>query len=788
MNKYYFYALAAGFLFAYQPMKAEQPDTNPNDTIKTYNVDEIVITSSTKETNNLTAFPGSYTVISPQAVAGRQIESLKNLSAFVPNLYMPDYGAKLTSAIYIRGIGARSSGQSIGLYVDNMPYLDKSSFDFELTDIQRIEVLRGPQGTLYGRNAMGGIINIYTQSPFTYQGTKISVGGGNYGHFHAKASHFNKLSEKVSLSLSAYYDRNDGFFTNEYNGKKVDNEESAGGRLKLDWRIHPALTLAYSFSFDYTGQGAFPYGKYNTETGKTEPVNFNDPSSYTRTMLANNLLLEYKTDRFTVSSTTGFQYLDDDMIMDQDYEPLSIFTLNQKQKQKAFSEEIALKSTTRSNYQWSAGLFGFYNSVKTEGPVDFKEDGVQGILQKVFDDLQESGVMPVTMQILDETIYIPSDFDTPSYGLTLFHQSTYNNFFTEGLLLTAGIRIDYEKQKIHYRSNGKMNMGVSMSPMMPVIDISGYYEESVIDRKLDQNFWQALPKVSLKYQCTPGTFSYITVAKGYKTGGYNVQMSADIMQSQMQYDIMQGVENFIEQNSRPGMSVNLPDFGEPQELEEAISYKPEHSWNYEFGVRSELVSNRLEAELTLFYMDVRDIQLTKFVNSGNGRILANACKAQSYGAEASLRAQLCQGLSADINYGYTHATFRDYIQEEKENGAIIETNYKGNYIPYTPRHTLSIGLQYSKLFRNKLIDQFIASAQFNGAGKIYWTERNDIVQNFYGTVNAKAGVRKGIVRVDAWSRNLTNTSYDAFYFESRTIPFIQKGKPFQVGADVTITF
>ncbi|MCD8193395.1 MAG: TonB-dependent receptor [Tannerellaceae bacterium] len=788
MNKCYFYALSAGFLFALQSVKAEQPDTTPNDTIKTYNVDEIVITSSTKETNNLATFPGSYTVISPQAVAGRQIESLKNLSAFVPNLYMPDYGAKLTSAIYIRGIGARSSGQSVGLYVDNMPYLDKSAFDFELTDIQRIEVLRGPQGTLYGRNAMGGIVNIYTQSPFTYQGTKITAGGGNYGQFRAKASHFNKLSEQVGLSVSAYYDRNDGFFTNTYDGKKVDQEESAGGRLKLDWRIHPALTLAYSFSFDYTDQGAFPYGKYNTETGKTDPVNFNDPSSYNRTMLANNLLLEYKTDRFILSSTTGFQYLDDDMLMDQDYEPLAIFTLNQKQKQKAFSEEIALKSNTRSNYQWLAGLFGFYNSLKTEGSVDFREDGVQGILQKVFDDLKESGAMPVTMQILDETIYIPSDFDTPSYGLALFHQSTYNNLFTEGLSLTAGIRVDYEKQKIHYRSNGKMNMGVSMNPMMPIIDISGYYGESVIDQRLDQDFWQALPKVSLKYQCTPATFSYFTVAKGYKAGGYNVQMSADIMQSQMQYDIMKGVENFIEQNSRPGMSVNLPDFGEPTGLKEAISYKPEHSWNYEFGVRSELVQNRLEAELTLFYMDIRDIQLTKFVNSGNGRILANAGKAQSYGVEASVRAQLCPGLSADVNYGYTHATFRDYIHEEKENGAIVETNYKGNYIPYTPRHTLSVGLQYSKLFRNKLIDQFIASAQFNGAGKICWTERNDIAQGFYGTVNAKAGVRKGIVRVDVWSRNLTDTSYDAFYFESRNIPFIQKGKPFQVGADVSVTF
>lgn len=156
-------------------------EINPKDTIRTYNIEEVVLTSSTKETNDLRKLPGSVTILSPQQIIGRQIDALKDISSFVPNLYMPDYGAKLTSAIYIRGIGARSSGQSIGMYVDNVPYLDKSTFDFELTDIQRIEVLRGPQGTLYGRNAMGGIVNIYTISPFDFQGKKLSVSAGNYG-------------------------------------------------------------------------------------------------------------------------------------------------------------------------------------------------------------------------------------------------------------------------------------------------------------------------------------------------------------------------------------------------------------------------------------------------------------------------------------------------------------------------------------------------------------------------------------------------------------------------------
>lgn len=165
MNQRYLYILVAGALTCLQPIKAEWVNENVNDTIKTYNIGEVIVTSSTKETNDLRTLPGAVSILSPQAIAARQIDALKDISAFIPNLYMPDYGSKMTSAIYIRGIGARSSGQSIGLYVDNVPYLDKSAFDFELNDIQRIEVLRGPQGTLYGRNAMGGIVNIYTLSP-----------------------------------------------------------------------------------------------------------------------------------------------------------------------------------------------------------------------------------------------------------------------------------------------------------------------------------------------------------------------------------------------------------------------------------------------------------------------------------------------------------------------------------------------------------------------------------------------------------------------------------------------
>ena len=756
-------------IFSNQSFTSAEEKYSPQDTIKTFNMDEIVVTSSSKETNNLRALPGSVSILTPQQIAGRQVASIKDISSFVPNLYMPDYGAKLTSAVYIRGIGARSSGQSIGLYVDNAPYIDKSSFDFELADIQRIEVLRGPQGTLYGRNAMGGIINIHTLSPLDYQGLRASLSYGNYCQLNTKISGYAKLGDNFGISAGAYYDSHDGFFTNAYDNKKVDNEETVGGNLKLYWKISPKLTASYSASYEHTNQGAFPYGLYNEETGKVAQVNINDESSYKRSMISNNLSLSYKNDNIIFSSVTGYQYLDDDMRMDQDYSDSLIFILNQRQKQHAFTEELSIKSNTNNNYQWSFGVFGFYNKLNTDGPVEFKEDGIKTIFQQIFDNLKYDNPRMPTISVTDNSLYIPGDFKTPSYGTALYHQSTYNNLFTDGLSLTAGVRFDYEKQELEYSSEAKMNLSMQMPPMMPVpTDISDMYPASIVNENLSQDFWQVLPKISLKYEFNPRAFTYLSVAKGYKAGGYNIQMSADIMQSLMQYDVMNAFRQMM-----PDVEI-----AEPLPIKDVISYKPETSWNYEAGVRSEVMENRLHAELTFFYMDIKDVQLTKFATSGNGRYLSNAGKAESYGAELSLRAILTNELTADLNYGYTRATFRDYNNDRED--------FKGKYIPYTPQHTLSLGLQYNKLLRNKWIDQIFASAQCNSAGKIYWTEANNISQPFYAVVNAQAGVRKGAVSFNLWSRNLTDTDYSAFYFESRNKPFIQKGKPLQFGAKVSV--
>ena len=143
----------------------------PVDTLQ--NIEQVtVVAPAAKQTFSLRQQPISSTVLSPAAIERERVLSVKDLSAVVPNFYQPDYGSRMTSSIYVRGFGARIDQPVVGVNVDEIPYLNKNSYDFDLFDIARIEVLRGPQGTLYGRNTIGGQLNIYTLSPLGYSGVR----------------------------------------------------------------------------------------------------------------------------------------------------------------------------------------------------------------------------------------------------------------------------------------------------------------------------------------------------------------------------------------------------------------------------------------------------------------------------------------------------------------------------------------------------------------------------------------------------------------------------------------
>ena len=141
---------------------ANAAEALPVDT--TVRLDEVTVTSI-KQTADLSLQPLAVTIVDPSEIRRWNVTSMKNVSEIAPNFYMPDYGSRMTSSVYVRGLGARLDQPVVGMSVDNVPYLNKDAYDFDVTDIERIEVLRGAQSSLYGRNTTGGQINIYTLSP-----------------------------------------------------------------------------------------------------------------------------------------------------------------------------------------------------------------------------------------------------------------------------------------------------------------------------------------------------------------------------------------------------------------------------------------------------------------------------------------------------------------------------------------------------------------------------------------------------------------------------------------------
>ncbi len=735
-------------------------------------IKEVVITASPKEAKDYRQLPLTTSIISQHDMQVFQVNSLKNITGIVPNLFIPDYGSKLTSAIYIRGIGSRINTPSVGLYVDNIPYIDKSAFDFNYSDIESIEVLRGPQSTLYGRNAMGGIIKLNTKSPFSYQGTDLKIGAGTYDNYSASLTHYHRISDKFAFSAGGFYEKDGGFFDNNgsspeflHKHKKADALSTGGGRIRSIWLPKDNLKFDLNVSYEYTDQGGYPYVSYDNATGKMGEVSTNRESNYYRGLLNAGLNISYQAKDFTLSAVTGFQNLKDRMFMDQDFTTNDMYTLTQKQKQNTLTEEITFRSNENKRYEWVNGAFGFYQSQKTDSPMNFEKDGIAMIQSGM--DAGMAG-LPIKITLTDQEMPVYGNYSTPALGAAIFHQSTYNDLFIKGLSATVGLRLDYEKLKIDHQTNATMHAimtmyGQTMDASVPV-DIHG---------TVDNDYLQLLPKFALKYDFKNNNIGnvYASASRGYRSGGYNFQMFSDFVEAQM----MSG-------SSTPSVSSDAA-------IKDAITYKPEYTWSYEVGTHLSLLDKRVTADLAAFYMDTRDQQIVKFSDSGLGRMTVNAGRSASRGAEASIRAAITNAFSINAAYGYTHSTFKDYVANEKnEQQQIVPVNYDGNYVPMVPQNTFCLGAEYVFTFQNSLVNSLIINAQYSGVGKTYWTEKNDLSQNFYGIVNGKVGVVMKKVQIDVWARNLLDKSYATFGFESMGNTFMQKGRPMQAGIDLRYRF
>lgn len=195
-----------------------------------------------------------------------------------------------------------------------------------------------------------------------------------------------------------------------------------------------------------------------------------------------------------------------------------------------------------------------------------------------------------------------------------------------------------------------------------------------------------------------------------------------------------------------------------------------------------MLNNYIYADVAFFYIDWKNQQIYQTVPSGRGSMLKNAGHSVSKGGELSFKTIPVKGFEFNISYGYTNASFLLYELN-------ATTNYNGNFLPYVPRHTLSLQTTKSiKVNNSSLLDNIRVNLLYRGAGIIYWDEENSVSQPFYGLIDGKVSIIRKSMQFDIWAKNILNTYYEAFYFEALGNKYVQTGKPAQVGINLSVKF
>jgi outer membrane receptor protein involved in Fe transport len=724
----------------------------PNETASTLSdtlsLNEVTVTAI-KQSADLRTQATALTVIGRQEAERNQVTSVKTAADLVPNLFIPDYGSRMTSTVYVRGIGTRIDQPAVGLTIDNVPVMTKENYDFDLADVARFEMLRGPQNTLYGRNTLGGLMNIYTLSPLNYQGTRALVEGASHGSWRVGASHYRLLNDNLGVSLSAQYSSTLGEFRNQHNGKRCDWERLLSARAKVEWRDRQGWYVSNVASVTTSRQGGYPY-----EWVETGSIAYNDTCFYRRTSVTDGLTVRKSLDRFTLSSITSYQFLDDNMTLDQDFTPRDYFTLTQARREHAVTQDLIARSHNRAQgYNWLAGMSGFYRRYTMRAPVNFYDYGIADLIER-----HANEALPEYPIAWDErTFLLGSEFTSPNWGAALYHESHYN---WGQWTLSAGLRIDYEHARLNYHSETLTGYSILKGATGQL-----YAHENIdIDERgtLNKDFVGILPNVSLCWHPWPGKNHtvYIAASRGSKAGGFNTQMFSDVLQQRL---------------------MGMMGIGAQYDVDKMVGYKPEKAWNYELGGHFECWDARVQSDMDIFYMDCRDRQLTVFPpGTTTGRMMTNAGKTRSWGFEFTMSVNPSKLTYLNLSYGFTCSTFKDYNDGKQD--------HSGNRVPYAPMHTLFAEASHSLEIGGDSNKLLTLAANVRATGDIYWDEANTMRQPFYALLGASITWKQARYSLQLWGRNLTDTDYKTFYFVSIQHHFLQRGHGRSMGATLRLNF
>ncbi len=665
----------------------------------TAQLDDVVVTAEKKE-ESIQKIPATITALSAKQVNEFRLWNSKQLTAIVPNMYSNNSGDE-RNVTSIRGITTTSYEPAVATYIDGVNQFSLDTYIATLFDVERIEVLRGPQGTLYGRNAMGGVINIITKQPTNSTNAFAEVNIGNHNQQRYLLGFRTPLiKDKLFFGVAGVYNARDGFYTNTLYDKSYDKLHTFTGNYYLKYL--PAANWQITFNVKHQenrNDGTFPL------SGTVEDA-FSSPYKIQQNAVAKmidntfnaSLSVNHAGTGFNFSSLTAWQnnHRYYNAPLDGDFSPLDAITIvnnygNKWNNVKVLTQEFRFTSpaNTASAFKWTAGVYFFHQDIPNKQATHYGTDaGIFGVPDTNF-----------------STINISTGKNN---GLAVYGQLTYS--ITKKLDLIGGLRYDYENRKLdvegEYAKDGE-------APFVTLPDTSAKI-----------NFNAISPKLGLSYAASSNTNLYVTYSRGFRTGGLT-QLSSD--------------------PSQPPL----------------YPYKPEYSNNIEAGIKNSFLHDKLQLNITAFYTHVTDAQVPTLILPDAITVTKNTGKLNSKGAELELAATPAKGLQLNYNFGYTDAKYKSL--KISQNGEAVDLNGKKQI--FTPDVTSMLAAQYAYTINKKHQLSFVVRGEWSYIGNTYFDLANTIKQSAYSLFNTRVGISIKHIDLFFWMQNITGKKYIAYAYD-----------------------
>jgi iron complex outermembrane receptor protein len=665
-------------------------------------LEEVVVTAR-KRDESLHDVPVAVNAFSAADIESAGIQRPQDFIQLTSNMTMVQTQNQGTSFITVRGISqARNSEPSVAVLIDGVAMANPSAFNQELFDVEHIEVLKGPQGALYGRNAIGGAIIIRTQEPGDEFAGKVTLGYDSGPGFKVRGSVGGPLNDSKTLKYmaSGSYFKTDGYLNNDYLHREADPFRDASGRVKLLWEPSDALKTDLRVYYSQVHTQALYFNITQDVNDVSLPIRVNNAGVDERNLKGASLKVDFETGLGTITSITAFDHIDELLTGDQfDFLPIpdsvlfKFFGADQAQHQfldvDAWSQEVRLASTIGEKLRTIVGAY----YIKTDR---FISTG------NVFD--LGTGVVPrvkrTPLPIFNPQFTFLADSQNND-AWAVFADATYD--FTDKFQGDVSLRYDRDHRENTTRT--------------PIEFIPAPLAGLAFPGQVRTKTWDDLqPKVTLRFQPNETWNLYGGYSRGFRSGGFN----------------QTGVG-----------AANIPGIDDLFDQETADTF--------EVGVKAQFLDRRLNAGLNVYHTTAKGSYYFVFDPNTSTQNLGNLGKVDYDGFEVELSARPAEGFDTYVKVGFTDSKIKESSRAPTD---------VGNEAPLVSQYTANLGAQYRKPFGSSGFTGVIR-ADLERIGPTYWYPDNFTKRRPIDLMNLRLGLEQGPWSLTAWGRNLFNTRYNA---------------------------